>query len=273
MRRKSPYSGAIRHVWANWPLYLLAYAGIVLALVTIGVSLQKGWLSFVPLSLALLLLLSYFLAAALWAAHQLYDAAGLRPQHILFDMAQLRPTDTLVYVDLGVRDLALQLGSRLTSGKIIVVDVYHPQGTMSRSLKRYRARQPHALNDPRLVWQNGRVDLLPLPDNSVSTVILHRVVSEFWQQGDRLALLREVYRILRPDGRLLLAERVRSANNWLVMGPGALQLSFADDWRDLLQEAGFVVRQERDLQGLVHCFRADKPTTPQAYQLAFDLPL
>ena len=273
MRHKSPYSGAIRHVRANWPIYVLAYVGIVLALLLIGVSLQQGWLSFVPLSMALLLLLSYFLVAALWAAHQLYDFTGLQPYHVLFDMGQLRATDTFVYVDLGVRDFALQLSRRLTSGKIYVIDVYNPQWATSQSLKRYRVRQPHAANDPRLVWQNGRIDLLPLPDASVSTVILHRVASEFWQRGDRLALLQEIYRILTPNGRVLMAERVRSQTNWLVMGPGALQLGSLDDWRELLQEAGFTVQKEADLQGLIHCFRADKPAANQGRQLTFSLPL
>jgi len=273
MRQKSPYSGVMRHLRANWPGYLLIYAGIVLALLLIGVSLQEGWLSFVPLALALVLLLSYFLGAAVWAAHRLYDPAGLRPYHVLFDMGQLKATDTFVYVDLGVRDFALQLSRRLTSGKIYVVDVYNPQWTTSSSLKRYRARQPHAPNDPRLVWQNGRFDLLPLPDKSVSTVILHRVVSEFWQQGDRAALLEEVHRILTPNGRVLLAERVRSQTNWLVMGPSALSLQTAAAWREKLEAAGFIVVKEEDLQGLITCFRADKPTPAQARQLSLNLPL
>ncbi|MCB8982291.1 MAG: methyltransferase domain-containing protein [Ardenticatenaceae bacterium] len=273
MRRKSPYSGTIRHVRANWPGYLLVYAGIVLALLLLGLSMQEGWLSFVPLSLALALLLGYLLAASLWAAHRLYDQEGLRPYHVLFDMGQLKATDTFVYVDLGVRDFALQLSRRLTSGKIFVVDVYNPQWTLSASLKRYRAGQPHPPPDPRLVWQNGRFDLLPLPDKSVSTVILHRVVSEFWQQGDRMALLAEVHRILTPNGRVLLAERTRSQTNWLVMGPSALNLRPADDWRELLQKAGFIIVKETDLQGLITCWRADKPTPAQARQLSLNLPL
>jgi SAM-dependent methyltransferase len=273
MRRKSPYSGTIRHVRANWSLYVLAYGLIVLALLAIGVSLQMGWLSFVPLSLALALGLGYFFVAALWAAHKLYDPDGVQPHHVLFDMGRLEATDTLVYVDLGVRDFALQLSRRLTTGKVIVVDVYNPQWTTAVSLKRYRAKQPPAVHDPRLEWLNGRFDLFPLPDNSVNTVILCQIVNEFWQMGDQEALLQEVKRVLTPNGRLLLAERVRSQNNWLVLGPAALNLATADDWRGRLQKAGFAIRAERDLQGLIHCFRADKPTPGEARQLALNLPL
>ncbi|MGB5058289.1 MAG: hypothetical protein WBO48_06340, partial [Candidatus Promineifilaceae bacterium] len=102
---------------------------------------------------------------------------------------------------------------------------------------------------------------------------LCQVVSEFWQQGDRAALLQEINRILTPNGRILLAERVRSQTNWLVMGPGAVNLQSAEQWRDLLREAGFIVQKEQDLQGLIHCFRADKPTPAQARQLSLNLPI
>ncbi len=273
MRRKSPYRGTLRHVRANWPVYVSLYGGIVLSLLLIGLSVELGWYSFVPLSLALLLALVYFFVAGLWVAHKLYDPDGLRPHVVLFEMGRLEPEDTLVYVDLGVRDFAIQLSRRLSSGKIIVVDVYNPQWTIGANLHRYRAQQPHAPHDPRLVWQNGRFDLLPLPDKSVSTVILCQILSEFWQEGDRAALLRETHRILTSNGKLLLAERCRSQANWLVLGPTAVRLSTADDWRDSLEAAGFMIRAEQDLQGLIHCFRADKPSAAQARQLALNLPL
>lgn len=273
MRRKSPYSGTVRHIRANWPTYLLTYLGVVAAFLVVGISLQAGWLSFVPLALAAALLLGYFFGAALWAAHQLYDLAGLRPYDVLFEMGRCESEDTLVVVDLGVRETALRLSRRLTTGKIHVIDVYNPQWTTSQKLKRYRTHQPPAPQDPRLVWQNGRIDLFPLPNKSINTVFLCQVVSEFWQQGDRAALLQEVNRILTPNGRILLAERVRSQTNWLVMGPGALSLQSADQWRDLLYEAGFIVQTEQDLQGLIHCFRADKPTPAQARQLSLNLPI
>jgi ubiquinone/menaquinone biosynthesis C-methylase UbiE len=273
MRRNSPYRGTLRHVRANWPGYVLLYAGVVLALLLIGLSLDRGWFSFVPLSLALLLLLAYFFVAGLWTAHQLYDPAGLRPHVALFEMGRLNPEESFVYVDLGVRDFAIQLSRRLSSGKIIVVDVYNPQWATGTHLQRYRTRQPQAPNDPRLVWQNGRFDLIPLPDKSISTVILCQVLSEFWQEGDRAALLHEVQRVMAPNGKVLLAERVRSQANWLVLGPTAVRLPTADYWRESLQTAGFMVRGERDLQGLIYCFRADKPSAAQARQLALNLPL
>ena len=238
-----------------------------------GISLQQGWLSFVPLMLALVIVLVYFLATALWAAHQLHDPDGLRPYDVLFDMGQIKATDSIVYVDLGLRITPLYLRRRLTTGKIIVVDVYNPQWTTGQALARARGQAPQPPDDPRLVWQNGRFDLLPLPDQSVSFVMFDQILSQCWQEGDRQRLLKEAHRILTPNGRLLLAERVRTQTNWLMYGPGGTRFQSIDYWQTLLQEAGFVTRRQEDLQGLIQCFRADKPSGSEARQLALDLPL
>lgn len=273
MKQRTRYQGVFRQISSHWPLFLNLYGGLALALFVAGISLQRGWLSFVPLMLALSLIFGYFLTTALWAAHKLHDLDGLRPYDVLFDLGQIQAADKIVYVGLGLRHAPLHLRRRLTTGKLIVVDVYNPQWTPGKPLARARAAAPPVTPDPRLVWQNGRFDLLPLPDKSVPYVMLDQVLSQFWQRGDRLHLLQEAHRILTPNGRLLLSERIRSQTNWLVLGPGGAQLQTLEYWQTLLQEAGFVVRRQKDLQGLVYCFRADKPSATEARQLALDLPL
>ena len=271
MDRSGRFSGTIGTVYAHWPVYALVYGSMIGALILIGVGARQGWLSLIPLGAALLLAQSYFLFASLWAAHQLYDGAGVGPHQVLFDVGAIQDTETFVFIDLGIRRPAIELCRRLTTGRVIVVDVYNPQWTTSRTLARRRANRPSPPSDPRLAWRDGDVNLIPLPDKSVPAVILSQVLSEFWQHGDRLALLKEAHRILAPDGRLLVAERVRTETNWLVMGPAALGLHGAGYWRNLLGQAGFRVQKEQQLLGLIHCIRANKPTPAEARQLAFEL--
>jgi SAM-dependent methyltransferase len=273
MESNSPFSGTIRAIYANWPAFALSYGAIIMALIVIGVSAQQGWIGFIPLTLALLIILVYFFFASLWTTHQLYGRDGLNPHHVLFDMGRIKATDQFVYIDLGLRHQAIELARRLTTGKAIVVDVYSPQWTPGRSLVRARSRMPHPPSDPRIQWQTGRINLLPLPDKSVTAVILCQVTSEFWQEGDQLQLLAEIYRILSENGRLLLAEKVQSHTNSLLMGPGVLKLEPVTHWQNLLNKAGFRIRSEKNLQGIVRCFRADKPTYTEAQQLTLGLDL
>lgn len=273
MKHNSPFSGTFRAIYAHWPAFALSYGSIVSVLIIIGISAQQGWIGFIPLALALLIILVYFFLTALWRIHQQYGRDGLNPHHVLFDMGRIRAADQFVIIDLGLRQQAIDLARRLTTGKTIVIDVYSPQWTPNHALVRYRARMPHPPPDPRIRWQTGRIDLLPLPDKSVTAVVLCQVVSEFWQEGDQLQLLEEIYRILSENGRLLLAEQVQSRTNSLLMGPGVLKLKPVEQWRGLLEKAGFRVRSEKDLQGIIHCFRADKPTYTEAQQLTLGLNL
>ncbi|MCA9944723.1 MAG: class I SAM-dependent methyltransferase [Ardenticatenaceae bacterium] len=269
----SRFSGTRTYILANWPRFVLLYLGMVAALIIVGLSAMRGWLSFIPLATAVFLILIYYLAAGIWEARQRYDFDGITPHHVLFDMGQLPATERIAYIDLGLERPAIGLSRRLTTGQIIVIDIYNPQWTISPWLVRWRAQQPPPAVDPRLSWREGSLSLLPLPDESINTVMLCHVVGELWQEGDRAALLREAYRILKPRGQLLLAESVRSQTNWIVRGFGGFSLPTAVYWQQLLKETGYRVRSEKNVAGLSYCIRAQKPTPAEAQQLSFKLEL
>lgn len=269
MRKNGRFRGMLRYLYAYWPTYALLYGSLMATLFLMGITADRGWYGLIPLALALFLIFGYFIAASLWAAYQIYDR--LQPHHLLFDMGQLRETDSFLYLGLGLREQVFDLCRRLTTGRIVVVDLYNPQLTSSSALARLRQRARPPLPDPRLNWQTGQVTLLPLPDESVPVVIVYEVASAFWQHGDRLALLQEAKRVLARNGRLLLAERSRSRANWLTLGPVAAILPPPDYWHHLLLQAGFQVQRQHTLGDLVTCWRADKPTPAQANQLALNL--
>lgn len=268
MQKSGRFEGTLSYVYARWPLYLFGYGGAVAAILAIIIlSVEQGWWGFVFLAFALLIIVGYFLLASLWAAYKIYDQQnGLDYQH-LYEMAEVKPTDRIVCVELGLRRTAMALGRNLTSGRLMAIDVYNPHLTPDWTLSRWRAQTLYPEPDPRLIWREGRFDLLPLPDNSVSAVFLCQTLSAFAQEGDRLCLLRELFRILLPGGSLLFSERARSRTNLLALGPAALVLEPAGYWRNLIQKAGFQPRQEVVLHDLVYCLRAGKPIPDQGRQL------
>ena len=102
-------------------------------------------------------------------------------------------------------------------------------------------------------------------------MVLCQVLSEFWQQGDQLALLSEVKRVLSAGGRIVLAEQTRSRVNWLIKGPAAIRLDTPAQWRDLMVRSGLRVVDERDLLGVVRCFSAEKSSPASPRQMALNL--
>lgn len=268
---KRRFDGTMRYIKAHWPAFLLAYGGMIVSLLAIAVGLDKGWFALAPIAAAAAIVLGYGVAAAAWSAHRLYDPDGLLPHLVLFDMANIRSTDSVAYLDFGLRQRAAEIAARLTKGKVTVIDVYNPQLTPGRPLYRLRTMSTATIKDPRLEWLNGSIDMLPMPDNSAPAVFLCQVLSEFWQRGDRSALLKEVRRILEPGGFALIAEPSRSQANWLTKGPAAAGIPTVQEWRKLFSDCGFDLLKERELHGLIHCAQIVKSKPADRGQLRFDL--
>lgn len=83
-----------------------------------------------------------------------------------------------------------------------------PEPGMRRKLARRVARQDRAA---RVV--EARAEHLPFADGSVDTVVSTLVLCTV---DDPEAALREIARVLRPDGQLLFIEHVRSTSRWLA---------------------------------------------------------
>lgn len=251
------YRATVSYIQTHWPTFLIGYGGgLVLLLIILLVSFDQGWFAFVNLAVAGLLIVNYFLIASLWATHKLYDGSDIIDT--VFELGELDPGQTIIYIDLGLRSNGIALSRRLTTGRAIIIDVYNPQLTPARWLSRATQRAERPVDDPRIAWKGGSIDLLPLPDQTAPTALLIMSASEFWQEGDRLQLFEEIYRILYPRGVLLMVERVRTPTNWLVMGPAALRMQNASYWRSLLTRVGFKTTRETVRNDMLQFFLAEK---------------
>lgn len=271
MSRETRLRRTVHYIQTHWPVYFGLYGLLIATVLFMGLSLALGWFSFVPFSLALVLVVSYFLISLLYVAYLLNDAAGGAVEDFLFDLGQTRPEDRVVCIDLGLKSTAVSLARHLTTGEVIVIDIYNPQSNPSAALRRGRDAAPKPPPDPRLNWIDGSIDLLPLPDRSVRAVYMNQILSEFWLDEERTQLLEEVRRILVPEGRLLVAERVRASNHLLLAGLTTYSLPAKADWREMLIRAGFIVRRQEDVRGVIYCARVDKPLPTSAKQMQLKL--
>jgi len=147
--------------------------------------------------------------------------------------------DGEVVVDLGcgggmdVFLAARQVGS---SGRVIGIDM------TSEMLARARAGQ-QKLGLTNVEFHQSTIDRLPLSDNSVDCVISNCVINLV---PDKLAVFREILRVLKPGGRVALSdialkqelpsEVKQSVEAYVGCISGAILI---DDYRRLLEQAGF----------------------------------
>ena len=271
MSNKPVLRRTMRYIRTQWPVYAGLYVALVTGVLLIGLSLAFGWYSFIPFSLAIMLVAAYFLVAYIYVAYRLNDAPGGIAADILIDLAQLKPHHNVVCLDIGLKTTAVTIAQHLTTGEVTVIDVYNPQSNTGGALHRTRSRALKPPADPRLNWIDGSIQLLPLPDRSTSAVFMNQILSEFWIPEEREQLLAEVRRILIPEGRLLVAERVRSQTNLVLTGLVTYPLPTEKEWLKALVKAGFVLRRQENAGGVVYCVRVDKPSPASGKQMQLKL--
>jgi SAM-dependent methyltransferase len=121
-----------------------------------------------------------------------------------------------------------------------------------------RANQAKA-EVPNATFLKGTIEQVPLPDASVDVVISNCVIN---LAADKRAVLREAHRVLRPGGRLAVADMValselpdsvkRSLDQWAGCIAGTISI---DEYVDALRDVGFAgseveVTREVTLEGV-----------------------
>ncbi|MCL5059079.1 MAG: methyltransferase domain-containing protein [Candidatus Thermoplasmatota archaeon] len=198
-----------------------------------------------------------------WAApfYDLYCPAvglgrGFRIQTL--NHAAIRPGERILDVGCGTGVLTrMALDAAGPGGSAVGID---PASKMIRV-----ARETAARLGNRAEFKVAAIEGLPFPDAGfdvvLSSLMLHHLPPATKRQG-----LAEVYRVLKPGGRLAVADFARPANPlwWPLLWPALMMPSVADNLRGrvpaLLREAGFTQVETRGHRaGLVTFWTALKP--------------
>jgi SAM-dependent methyltransferase len=182
-------------------------------------------------------------------------------------LAELRPGETVL--DLGSGggiDVLLSAGRVGPTGKAYGVDM------TDEMLELAEANQQRA-GVTNAEFLRGRIEAVPLPDRAVDVIVSNCVIN---LSADKPAVFAEAHRLLRPGGRLAIADVVADTAvddalrsdlaAWTDCVAGAVT---RDDYRTMLEDAGFVAVTIDDSHPVADGFtsvivRAVTPPSPPA---------
>ena len=169
-------------------------------------------------------------------------AAGFAGVGWFFDLAGIEGSEDVVDLGSGTGTDVFAAAAQLREGRVTGVDM-----TPGQLKAAERVRLDAGIENARFV--EGRIDDLPLPDESADLVISNGVINLC---PDKASVFAEVERVLRPGGRLALADIVSArelkhatrsnAELWAACIAGAIP---EEDYVAAIEAAGLRVQAVR----------------------------
>lgn len=248
------YSGTISTLIYNWPIFAGAlFFGIITLLVSTLLPAPWYWIvggsGIAGLGLVISILVTTFI---------LYDWGEKHEYDRLAELGNLKQANVIIDITCGKLRGTRGLLAHFRKGHYFLIDIYDPETMTDNALRRAREMEPPLETKHRIYRRPGQVDSLPLPHDWADIIYCHFSLHEIEDATDREAIFAEFARVLKPDGRLLIAEHGRDLFNLATFGPGAFSFLTPAMWSKHITKAGLTVHHRERWRGLVDLWVAGR---------------
>jgi ubiquinone/menaquinone biosynthesis C-methylase UbiE len=156
------------------------------------------------------------------------------------EMLHIRGDEKVLDVGCGLGKMTVAVAKHLTTGKVIGVDIWDKMEIPGNSPERaYENAKIEGVLD-KVEFKTGNVLSLPFAEDFFDLVTSSSVINNLHGDAEKSKALAEIFRVLRPGGKFLMAEPLRNLRGFFTFSPFAfLELLPQDRWANLLEKAMF----------------------------------
>jgi ubiquinone/menaquinone biosynthesis C-methylase UbiE len=246
------YSGTVSTILYNWPIFAGAlFFGVVTITGSRWLSSPWDWLFWVSgvgvLALAVSILLTTFFVYD-WGPKHEYDR--------LAELGDVASANVVIDITCGKLRGSRGLLPHHQQGHYFLIDIFDPIKMTDSALRRAREMEPRLISERRIYQRPGQPNRLPLPHKWADVIYCNFSLHEVQAVADRDALFAEFARVLKSEGRLLIAEHGRDLLNLIAFGPGAFSFFSPTTWSKHISKAGLTIQHHEHWRGFVHLWVA-----------------
>ncbi len=246
---RKPFQGVGNIIRFNWHFYLFAF--LFLVVLFVASSYLNETLRLYCYIISILVATSTFLSLSV--SLYVYDLSGL---YNLNWIENDNTENTIVTINAGFDETSHLLKDKFPHTELIVLDFYDPEEHTEVSIKRARKAYPSYPGTKEINTSH-----LPLEDNSVDKIFLILAAHEIRDEDERTTFFKELKRVLKPEGKMLVTEHLRDTANFLAYNIGFFHFHSKATWKKTFHSADLKIKKEIKLTPFISTFILEKNGT------------
>lgn len=240
---RKPFQGTLNIIRFNWHFYVLSF-GFVIAALTLSNYFQPEIRGYVYI---LCLLITATSIVSLLVSYYVYDYSRLYEFKWLGDLI---PDGTVALnINAGFDETSELLNAKFHHQQFTVLDFYDPKKHTEISIKRARAAYP-AFPDTIGIATTK----LPIGDKSIDTVYVIFSAHEIRDGNERKIFFKELNRVIKTEGQIVVVEHLRDFNNFLAYNIGFMHFYSLSTWLSTFKTAQLKVHKEIKVTPFISTF-------------------
>ncbi|MEO7310754.1 MAG: class I SAM-dependent methyltransferase [Chitinophagaceae bacterium] len=248
---RKPFQGVVNIIRFNWHFYALA-------IVLVGLMFIAG--GFLPVSLRLYIIVLASLITtstfiSLLVSAYVYDFSGLYTLSWLDSLA-IPQAATLININAGFDETSSTLADKYPGNQLLVYDFYDAEKHTEVSIE--RARKAYSAYPGTMPITTTS---LPFAANFADVIFLILAAHEIRSDAERIVFFKELHRVLKPAGKIIVTEHLRDMPNFLAYNIGFFHFMSKRKWQETFAGAGYAIQQEIKLTPFITTFTLFKNGT------------
>jgi ubiquinone/menaquinone biosynthesis C-methylase UbiE len=248
---RKPFQGITNIIRFNWHFYVIAIA-LVFIIFFCNQLLNNNY-HFYAAMLCIVITATTLISAL--ASFYIYDLSNLYGLHWL-DKLNIGEDGSMININAGFDETSELLYSKYPDAELIVFDFYDPEKHTEISIKRARKVYP-PYKDTRQI----STDFIPLKDNSADNILVIFAAHEIRNDNERVVFFKELNRVIKYSGKIIITEHVRNLPNFFVYNIGAFHFLSASCWSATFSKADLIVCEKIKITPFITTFILTKNGT------------